>query len=109
MMPSSWPDLSPLSLIRVVTQTATRQGQKAIFQAIDPSMAGHWLADARADLINPCVVWMKATNHPGWNRCSPVVELSVARRWERTWSKGGKVVAITPCHRISRPVTPFPF
>lgn len=67
-------------------------------------MDGTWIADGRGDLLYPVVLWCKAVNRDGWNRMSGVVELSVARRWSRTWSKGGRTVAITPAARISKTV-----
>jgi hypothetical protein len=84
-------------------QTATAPITKAIFQAVDPGMQDQWLSDARADLIHPVVVWRWAAGQ--WHRLSPVVELKLARRWVRTWSSDGLAYSITPCQRLSRPVT----
>lgn len=87
-----------------MTQTALATRPRAVYEALPPDMDGTWIADGRGDLIHPVVLWVKAVNHNGWNRMSPVVELSVARRWQRTWTRGGNTVAITPAMRISKTV-----
>lgn len=84
--------------------TACPPRSRAVFEATNPSMDGTWIADGRGDLLYPVVLWCKADNHDGWNRMSGVVELSVARRWSRTWTQGGKAIAITPAARISKTV-----
>lgn len=78
--------------------------KKAVYEVYDPSMSEVAILEGRGDLEYPAVLWFKATNKPGWNRCSPVVELNVARKWYRSWSKTYAAVAISPAHRISRTI-----
>lgn len=76
--------------------------KRAVYEVADPAMDKANLLEGRGDLEYPVVLWAKAANRPGWNRCSPVVELSVAKRWYRSWEKTYAAVAITSAHRISR-------
>jgi hypothetical protein len=76
---------------------------RAVYEAMDPLMDGLTIMDGRGDLMYPVVLWVKALNHNGWNRCSPIVELKVARRWAKAWSKT-MTVAITPASRISKTI-----
>jgi hypothetical protein len=88
-----------------VIQTAPPLIARAIFQTVDPAMADSWLADARSDLLHPVVIWRWSADQSIWQRMSPVIELRLARRWVRSWSKDGSAFSITPCHRLSRSVT----
>lgn len=78
--------------------------KKAVYEAYDPSMSEVAILKGRGDLEYPAVLWVKATNLPGWNRCSPVIELNLARKWYGSWSKTHAAVAIIPARQISRTV-----
>jgi len=75
---------------------------RAIYQTVDPSMSSAWLADGRGDLLHPTVIWRHEPD--GWRRMTGIVEASVARRWQRSWSAGDRVLALTPASRLSRTV-----
>lgn len=78
---------------------------RAIYEALDPAMTMTWLADGRGDLLHPVVLWAKAeSGSSNWSRMSPVIELKLARRWQESWSRGGRVLAITPATRISKTI-----
>lgn len=78
--------------------------KKAVYEVYDPSMSGATLLDGRSDLKYPVVMWVKAIDRPGWNRCSPIIELSLAKRWYGYWGKTCATFAISPAHQISRTV-----
>lgn len=78
--------------------------KKAVYEVTDPAMDKANLLEGRSDLDYPVVLWAKGAKGSGWNRCSPVVELSVAKRWYKSWEKTYAAVAITSAHRISRTV-----
>lgn len=83
----------------------TKTISRAVYQAVDPSMSDPaLLLDGRGDLSNPVVIWVKAINRNQWKRCSPIVELSVARRWQQIWARDGRAVVITPAYKISRTI-----
>lgn len=67
-----------------------------VFKAYNPLMDEVYVAAARSNIEKPVVIWCKATNHPGWNRLSNIIELAEARRFQKNRSKHDSLIAITP-------------
>lgn len=94
-------------LIRSIASTAEpieRNYARAVFVAVPPTMESEALIDGRGDLLYPTILWAYREDR-GWARMTGVVEASVARRWQRAWSRDGLVLAITAAQRLTRVVT----
>lgn len=77
---------------------------RAVYEVLDPLMEGSVILEGKGSLSHPVVLWAKANNQDGWHRCSPVIELNLARRWNRSWKRTFSAIAITPAHQISRTI-----
>ena len=73
---------------------------KAVYEIVDPLMDRSVLLDGRGGLKHPAVVW---ANLNGWKRCSPVVELSLAKRLGKQFAHKW-VISITPATQISKTI-----
>lgn len=74
---------------------------RAVYEVVDPLMDRSVLLDGRGGLKHPAVVWAKA--HNGWKRCSPVVELSLAKRLGKQFAHRW-AISITPATQISKTI-----
>ncbi len=73
---------------------------RAVYEVVDPLMDRSVLLDGRGGLKHPAVVW---ANLNGWKRCSPVVELSLAKRLGKQFGQNW-TISITPATQISKTI-----
>ena len=77
---------------------------RAVYEVLDPLLESPAILEGRGCLDYPVVLWVKDKGQDQWSRCSPVIELNLARRWHKSWKRGFSAIAITPAHKISRTI-----